>query len=187
MLKLRGDPSPDSSVGPVPPSNNPGGGHHPGGGHLAVHLSGQRDQKQPIPAPRLAPFPPARDPLAPGNPGALSNPQRGSQAPGQECWRCGQLGHLRRECPLMEVGQVIRVAGVPAPSPGLGATYVKSRLDRPHGTQNRDAPRHDGEVTALQVARTQERSGSGGIGEYVAVGGNRRVQQCLVQPHRPCG
>lgn len=33
-----------------------------------------------------------------------------------EWWRCGQLGHVRRECSLMEVGQVIPVAGSPTPS-----------------------------------------------------------------------
>ncbi|KAK0149633.1 hypothetical protein N1851_009618 [Merluccius polli] len=37
--------------------------------------------------------------------GAAFDPQRAPQAAGQECWRCGQLGHFRGECPLMEVGQ----------------------------------------------------------------------------------
>lgn len=30
---------------------------------------------------------------------------------------------IHTECPLMEVGQVFRVTGLPAPSPGLGVTY----------------------------------------------------------------
>ncbi|KAK0153320.1 hypothetical protein N1851_005002 [Merluccius polli] len=65
---------------------------------------------------------PRLDP-GPGATGAALDPQRAPQAAGQECWRCGQLGHFRGECPLMEVGQVIRVVGPPAPSPGPGGTY----------------------------------------------------------------
>ncbi|KAK0148987.1 hypothetical protein N1851_010594 [Merluccius polli] len=63
---------------------------------------------------------PHRGPAATG---AALDPQRAPQAAGQECWRCGQLRHFRGECPLMEVGQVIRVVGPPAPSPGPGGTY----------------------------------------------------------------
>ncbi|KAK0144358.1 hypothetical protein N1851_017284 [Merluccius polli] len=65
----------------------------------------------------------AEDHLGPAATGAAFDPQRAPQAAGQECWRCGQLGHFRGECPLMEVGQVIRVVGPPAPSPGPGGTY----------------------------------------------------------------
>ncbi|KAM9751742.1 uncharacterized protein ACNS7B_008488 [Menidia menidia] len=36
-------------------------------------------------------------------------------------------GHFRRECPLMEVGQLIRVVGPPAPSPGPRGTYSVPR------------------------------------------------------------
>nr|XP_043887672.1 uncharacterized protein LOC122773229 [Solea senegalensis]XP_043891582.1 uncharacterized protein LOC122775615 [Solea senegalensis] len=50
-------------------------------------------------------------------------PRGAPQTPGQVCWRCGQPGHIRAECPLMEVGQVVRVAGPPAPSPGSEGTY----------------------------------------------------------------
>ncbi|KAK0131325.1 hypothetical protein N1851_033974 [Merluccius polli] len=67
---------------------------------------------------------PAEDPRrGPAATGVALDPQRAPQAAGQECWRCGQLGHFRGECPLMEVGQVFRVAGPPAPSPGPGGTY----------------------------------------------------------------
>ncbi|XP_062415775.1 uncharacterized protein LOC134107852 [Pungitius pungitius] len=113
--------------------------------HLAVHRSGrggregalpatqpaaapaggspQRTTERPTPAPRRPPAAVHRDPPTAANPGTLPDPTGGSQTPGQECWKCGRLGHLRRECPLMEVGQVIRVAGAPSPSPGPGATY----------------------------------------------------------------
>ncbi|KAK0131583.1 hypothetical protein N1851_033759 [Merluccius polli] len=63
--------------------------------------------------------------------GVALDPQRAPQAAGQECWRCGQLRHFRGECPLMEVGQVIRVVGPPAPSPGPGGTYSIPNLIRP--------------------------------------------------------
>uniref|UniRef100_A0A669B7F8 Integrase catalytic domain-containing protein n=1 Tax=Oreochromis niloticus TaxID=8128 RepID=A0A669B7F8_ORENI len=54
---------------------------------------------------------------------AAPEPRRAAQTPGQECWKCGQLGHLRRDCPLMEVGQVFRVASAPATSSSPGGTY----------------------------------------------------------------
>ncbi|KAM9766884.1 uncharacterized protein ACNS7B_017333 [Menidia menidia] len=55
--------------------------------------------------------------------GTAPHPQGVPQAAGLACWRCGRPGHFRRECPLMEVGQVIRVVGPPAPSPGPRGTY----------------------------------------------------------------
>lgn len=54
---------------------------------------------------------------------AACEPQRVEQTPGQECWKFRQPGHLRRDCPLMEVGQVLRVTGAPALSLGPGGTY----------------------------------------------------------------
>nr|XP_061838655.1 zinc finger protein 75D-like isoform X3 [Nerophis lumbriciformis] len=43
--------------------------------------------------------------------------QMAPQTSGPVCWRCGRPGHVRRECSLMEVGQVLRVVGPPAPAP----------------------------------------------------------------------
>ncbi|XP_034446667.1 uncharacterized protein LOC117764737 [Hippoglossus hippoglossus] len=116
--------------------------------HLAVHPGGQGggnrsptpNRQTPAPHRRAPPqhHNPAQPPPAPRSninlsrsfspqfPAATStapNPQETPRMPGQECWRCGQLGHFREACPLMEVGQVIRVAGPATPSPGAGATY----------------------------------------------------------------
>ncbi|KAK0148589.1 Neurotrophin receptor-interacting factor [Merluccius polli] len=81
------------------------------------------NNNRPSPLPRTNPPSPGFPSQGPAATGAAFDPQRAPQAAGQECWRCGQLGHFRGECPLMEVGQVIRVVGPPAPSPGPGGTY----------------------------------------------------------------
>ncbi|XP_064189940.1 uncharacterized protein LOC135253968 [Anguilla rostrata] len=60
---------------------------------------------------------------APGSVAAGCDPQRAPQTPGPGCWRCGQPGHLRRECPLMEVGQVVRVVGPPTSAPDPDGAY----------------------------------------------------------------
>lgn len=51
-----------------------------------------------------------------------STSQRAAQMSEQVCWRCGQPSHLCLECPLMEIGQVVRVASTPVSSPCLGGT-----------------------------------------------------------------
>ena len=118
--------------------------------HLAVHPGGQGGGSRsptlnrPTPAPRRrvppqhhnqahAQPPPAPrsntfsshlfPPQVPAATRTAPNPQETTRMPGQECWRCGQLGHFREACPLMEVGQVIRVASPATLSPGAGATY----------------------------------------------------------------
>ncbi|XP_061910676.1 putative SCAN domain-containing protein SCAND2P [Entelurus aequoreus] len=113
--------------------------------HLAVHREKGKEEKaaggaeRPVPAPRRMRAQPAEgaQPWSRPryNPSLLSPPQGQAAAdtafppqtaprmPGQVCWRCGRLGHLQRECPAMEVGQVIRVGDPPAPSPWPGETY----------------------------------------------------------------
>lgn len=39
----------------------------------------------------------------PEAPSAASKPRRTAQTLGQECWKCGWQGHLRWDCPVMEV------------------------------------------------------------------------------------
>ncbi|KAM9752566.1 uncharacterized protein ACNS7B_009019 [Menidia menidia] len=77
---------------------------------------------RPLPAPRSRCSAPPQVQV-PAATGAAPHPQGVPQAAGLACWRCGRPGHFRRECPLMEVGQVIRVVGPPAPSPGPRGTY----------------------------------------------------------------
>ncbi|KAM9717937.1 uncharacterized protein ACNS7B_021418 isoform 1-T1 [Menidia menidia] len=77
---------------------------------------------RPLPAPRSRCSAPPQVQV-PAAMGAAPHPQGVPQAAGLACWRCGRPGHVRRECPLMEVGQVIRVVGPPAPSPGPRGTY----------------------------------------------------------------
>lgn len=67
----------------------------------------------------ILPIPP---PQVTATAGVAFNPQGTPQVSGQECWRCGQPGHFHSECPHMEVGQVVQVAGPPTPSPGPGGT-----------------------------------------------------------------
>ncbi|XP_061772977.1 kit ligand a isoform X2 [Nerophis ophidion] len=107
--------------------------------HPAVHREAMaKATERPIPAPRRRLTPPdgmalERRPHLAGGPGSMeqatSAVQRGlpslmaPQTPGPVCWGCGQPGHVRRECSLMEVGQVMRVGGAPAPGPDPGETY----------------------------------------------------------------
>ena len=60
---------------------------------------------------------------APGSMTVRPKPQGVPQTSGPECWRCGQLGHWRRECPLMEVGQVVQVVGPPTSAHGSDGAY----------------------------------------------------------------
>ena len=111
-------------------------------GHLAPPLSDRR----PVPSPRTGaaalqrdrptPGPRARWGGGPSHEQAHSAPshpipQTGTQTAGEACWRCGRPGHLRRDCPLMEVGQVVRVTGAPALPHGPGEAYrIPVRIQR---------------------------------------------------------
>ena len=116
--------------------------------HLAVHPRTRSPEEsprvadRPTPAPRRrlgapsvtgpAPVPPPRPTIERSSPRSLQGPaptiaapepQGASQMPGQVCWKCGRPGHTRRDCPLMEIGQVVRVAGAPISSHDPGETY----------------------------------------------------------------
>ena len=72
---------------------------------------------------------------APGSMMVRPKPQGVPQTPGPECWHCGQLGHLRRECPLRVVGQVVQVVGPLSSTPGPEWAYcIPVRL---HGSEHR--------------------------------------------------
>ncbi|XP_035285217.1 uncharacterized protein LOC118233567 [Anguilla anguilla] len=112
--------------------------------HLVLYPSVQQ-QARPEPAPRRRPpprtgpspvpralpppFPQTNPPFfpipspGPGSVAGGSGSQRAPQTLGPGCWRCGQLGHLRRDCPLMEVGQVVRVVGPPTSAPDQEGAY----------------------------------------------------------------
>ena len=86
-------------------------------GHPGPAWQHARGTSPPVPG---TPLPPPQGPAyASGRPA----PRGAPQTPGLDCWRCGQPSHFRRECPLMEVGQLVRVAGPPVASPDLEGTY----------------------------------------------------------------
>ncbi|XP_030196184.1 uncharacterized protein LOC115531196 isoform X2 [Gadus morhua] len=90
-------------------------------------------QRPPTPVPRTKPGTegegvpvPERAHESPPTP----TPQTGDQTAGEGCWRCGRPGHFRRDCPLIEVGQVVRVTGAPSPPHGPGeASRIPVRMD----------------------------------------------------------
>ena len=109
--------------------------------HL-VHCTAPPRGEKPEPAPRRkflpraaaaamargpSAYPPNPSPRwfsqTPGSMTVRPKPQGVPQTSGPECWRCGQLGHWRRECPLMEVGQVVQVVGPPTSAHGSGGAY----------------------------------------------------------------
>ncbi|XP_061838526.1 zinc finger protein 213-like isoform X2 [Nerophis lumbriciformis] len=104
--------------------------------HLAVHWQLKTPGK-PTPAPRAGelPVPAPRRRLAQPEGATWTHeqgtgvaerglpPQTAPRTPGPVCWGCGQPGHVRRDCSLMEVGQVMRVVGPPAPAPDPGEMY----------------------------------------------------------------
>ncbi|XP_061883609.1 uncharacterized protein LOC133634961 [Entelurus aequoreus] len=112
--------------------------------HLAVQREAEtKTAEGPTPSPRrrLAPLwggvegaPLERRPRPAEPPGAREQgtgaaekglpSQMAPQTPGPVCWRCGRPGHVRRECSVMEVGQVMRVVGPPAPAPDRGGDVL---------------------------------------------------------------
>ncbi|XP_051509646.1 uncharacterized protein LOC127415117 [Myxocyprinus asiaticus] len=44
-------------------------------------------------------------------------------APGPACWRCGDPSHFRDQCPLMELGMVVRVSDLPQAAPDQAGAY----------------------------------------------------------------
>ncbi|XP_051576442.1 uncharacterized protein LOC127453784 [Myxocyprinus asiaticus] len=42
---------------------------------------------------------------------------------GPVCWSCGELGHVHEQCPVMEVGTVIRVPNTPQATPDRAGMY----------------------------------------------------------------
>ncbi|KAK0142195.1 hypothetical protein N1851_020132 [Merluccius polli] len=69
--------------------------------------------------------------LPPKNVATDPNTGAGAQTATEGCWRCGRPGHIRRDCPMMDVGQVVRVAGPPTPPYGPGEAYrIPVRIQR---------------------------------------------------------
>ncbi|XP_064175891.1 uncharacterized protein LOC135246326 [Anguilla rostrata] len=112
--------------------------------HLALYPSSQQQARpepaprrrppprtgpSPVPRARARPFPQINPPFfpipspGPGSVAGGSGLQRAPQTLGPGCWRCGQPGHLRRDCPLMEVGQVVWVVGPPTSAPDQEGAY----------------------------------------------------------------
>ncbi|XP_051995552.1 uncharacterized protein LOC127653080 [Xyrauchen texanus] len=68
----------------------------------------------PSPSPSFSRSPPQVG--APASTGAAA-------APGPVCWRCGDPDHFRDQCPLMEIGAVVRVSDVPQAAPDRAGAY----------------------------------------------------------------
>jgi hypothetical protein len=93
--------------------------HRPESLSSAVDLAERWDRPSPAPRARGGVPVPERAHESPPTP----TPQTGAQTAGEGCWGCGRPGHFRWDCPLMEVGQVVRVTGAPFPPHGPGEAY----------------------------------------------------------------
>ncbi|XP_051571299.1 uncharacterized protein LOC127450889 [Myxocyprinus asiaticus] len=116
----------NSRVGSVPPPGFAGGSC----------LTGRGPYDEPILAPWRRGAPPLKPVLRTrgfASPSASTVPCRSppqvevsagaGMAPGPVCWSCRDPGHFRDQCPVMELGKVVRITDIPQAAPDWAGVY----------------------------------------------------------------
>ncbi len=138
-------PAPRSRL-PVAPRAPPRSGQ----GQLREGQSDRYPQRGGGPEPTTSPQYSLRQSLA--HPSAAGAAVR----PGPACWRCGDPGHFQDQCPMMEVGLLVRVPDSTEAAPDQAGQERRRGPERSGEALAGPAPPASGETRASEGVRTPE-------------------------------